>query len=353
VTIGSKLTENSNYKTELANYENLLSSRGLSYLYVELDSYDTKLNVNDWQAVKIDINRLEYQTNSTYLVILGNVNILPMPSVYSSVSFDENNNVNSYNIPTDDPYGSLTNNNAPTIVVARIPGSNADQIANFLSNAIKRHTNSNYNLLISADGLTGPYDIFMRDDASILSNSTTGLSCANNPNCLYSPQYCISSLCSYSSAFQADISSYGVQIYVCHGNGYVCTDRNGEYLILDGNTPHLNQTPVVMTSTACFDGIINYSSFGTEPLALQTMDNGAAAYMGNTKEGWGGYAPFEGYSPSETGYIYNQFKSGKTIGQAFLNMKEHYLSSYSSDAYWFGTAHEIQLYGDPTMSING
>ena len=52
VTIGSKLNPDSNYQSALSNYENLLTSEGLTYSYIQLDSYNPNMNVNNWQSVK-------------------------------------------------------------------------------------------------------------------------------------------------------------------------------------------------------------------------------------------------------------------------------------------------------------
>lgn len=362
VTIGSKLGEDSNYKTSLSNYENLLTSEGLSYSYIELDSYNPSMNVNDWQSVKTSINRIEYLTNPTYLIILGNENIIPMPNVTSSVPFDEQG-YNPYTIYTDDPYGSLTNSAVPTIVVARIPGSNADQIATILNNDIKRHSENNNNLMISGDGLNDSHDAFIGIDVNTFSQITTGSSCANNPNCLNTPPNCLGSSCTSASSFQNDISSvYGIQYYDCHGSGYTCGAWSGNYTTLASypyyglslSIPQLNTNPIVMSS-ACYDGITQPSNTTlyyyrippiTTTLALQMLENGASVYIGNTKEGYGYY------TPTNLEYVYSNFKSGDTIGQAFLAMKQKFLTN-PLDAYQAGTAQELQLYGDPTITYGG
>lgn len=353
VTIGSKLTEDSNYKTTLGNYENLVSSRGLSYLYVELDSYDTKLNVNDWQAVKTDINRLEYQTNATYLIILGGPLIVPMPSVTTTASFGAPNDTI---IPTDDPYGGLYNNNIPSIVVARVPGRTADEIANILQNSINRVQHSNNNMLIIGDGVNSSHDSFVGFDTNVFSTVTAGLSCASNQNCFYAPPDCLASSCTDSIRVNNEISNnYGIQSYFCHGDGYSCSDYNRYYSVIStSDVPSLNTNPIVMV-WACYDGAVaSYPSQvylqymgNSKTLAITMLDSGAATYIGNTKEGWG-----PNITQSELAYIYNQFKSRGTIGKAFLAMKQRYLNNPQGPLFE-GTAHELQLYGDPTVSISG
>ena len=349
VTIGSRLNEDTNYKTALSSYESLLTSEGLSYVYIELNSYNPAMDTTDWQSIKNTINRIEYLAAPEYLIILGDTNIIPMPTVYNPVPFDSNGS-QPYEIPTDDPYGSLYNNNIPSIVVARVPGSSGDEIATFLQNAIKKHNSGGYNLLIVGDGLDQPFqNAFVKDDTNSFSESTTGLSCQDNTNCLYAPPYCLGLLCNQSTSLKSDISSkYGIQYYDCHGDGYGCMDYYGVYPILDtiiAWVPTLNTNPIIMTS-ACHDGIINSSIPLTNTLAIQMLDDGASVYIGNTKYGYGGL------SPTELEYVYNTFKSGKTIGQAFLAMKKHFLAN-PYDYYQEGTAQELQLYGDPTINYGG
>ena len=361
VTIGSKLNADSNFQSALSNYENLLTSEGLSYSFIDLDTYNPNMNVNSWQSIKTTLNRIEYLTTPTYVIILGNENIVPMPTVTSSVPFDES--YNNYTIPTDDPYGSLTNSSIPTMVVARIPGSNADEIASILNNDVKRHSENNDDLLISGVELNDPHDSFISSDTNMFSQNTTGTTCSGDTNCLPVPPNCLGPSCTSSTAFDTDISSvYGIQYYDCHGSGYACADWSGNYTVLSTATyywpaitlPQLTTNPIVMSS-ACYDGITEPSNTtlyyyripaASTTLALQTLENGASVYIGNTKEGYGYY------TPTNLEYLFNNFKSGETIGQAFLTMKQKYLSN-PDDAYQFGTAQELQLYGDPTITYNG
>ncbi len=359
VTIGSNFNQDSNYINALSSYESVLTSEGLSYVYVNLSSYNPNMNANSWVSVKSTINRIEYLTNATYLIILGNENIVPMPTISSLGVNVDDSGYNSYIIPTDDPYGSLTNSSVPTIVVARIPGSNADEIASILSNDTKRHSETNNNLLISGDELNDQHDSFIGGDVNTFSEVTTGSSCASNSNCLSVPPYCLGSSCTSASNFQTDISSvYGIQYYDCHGSGYSCGTWSGNYTTLStflywsaSSIPQLNTNPIIL-SAACYDGITEPSNTtlyyylipgGTTPLALQMLEDGASAYIGNTKEGFGGY------TPTNLEYIYNKFKSGETIGQAFLSMKRNFLTN-SPTQLQRDTAQELQLYGDPTLT---
>lgn len=353
VTIGSRLNEDSTYKSTLSSYENLLTSEGLSYKYIELDQFNPNMNPNDWTSVKSTINKIEYETNPQYLIILGSTNIVPMPNVSTNATFDWSNE-NPNEIPTDDPYGTTTNSTIPTIVVARIPGQNADQIAEFLNNDLSRHSNPNNKLFMMSVGLSDIHDSFIKNDTNMFSLDTTGASCSPNNNCFYAPPNCLQSssgYCTNSSSMKTAISNvYGIQYYNCHGDGNACVDYYGNLTLIDGSIlPKLNTNPIIIVG-GCYDATLTPISDYTNPLsppllATQALSNGAAIYIGNTKWGYG-YL-----TPTEQIYIYNQFKSGETIGQAFLSMKQKFLTN-PYDPYQEGTAHELQLYGDPTMSMS-
>lgn len=362
ITATSQFTTDSRYQSALSSYESTLSSKGLSFVYFDLSSNNASNllgfipNLNDWHSVKMAINKIEYQTNPTYVVILGNVNIIPMPSVYTSVPFDTplmHPTANLSSIPTDDPYASLTNSTIPSVVLARIPGSSADEIATLLSNGVKKHSSTNFKLGIIGDGVQGGDDSFVRSDTNWFSQVTTGLTCSANSDCLYAPPYCSTGInCNSSSALQNNIASvYGVQVYDCHGDGFTCAGSIQPIIIssmFGGVPPQLNTTPVIMIA-ACFDGSIDNSllgSVGVKTLATDMLDNGASVYIGNTKEGYGGI------TPAEEAFIYNKFKNGEPIGKAFLDMKVNYLT-HPYNPYQEGTAHEQQLYGDPTISVGG
>jgi hypothetical protein len=127
---------------------------------------------------------------------------------------------------------------------------------------------------------------------------------------------------------------------------------NQDYSVISTtDVPNLQTLPIIILE-ACYDGAIyGYPSeyytnlIGETPLAIEMLDKGATAYIGNTKEGYGGI------TPTEEEYIYNDLKSGKTIGQAFLSMKQYYLT-HPYDSYYQGTAQELQLYGDPTLTMS-
>ena len=203
-------------------------------------------------------------------------------------------------------------------------------------------------------GLNDVHDSFIKSDTNMFSLDTTGVSCSPNNNCFYAPPNCLQSssgYCTNSSSMETAISSvYGIQYYNCHGDGNTCEDYYGNLTLISGSTlPKLNTSPIIFVG-GCYDATLTPIPDYTNPLsppllAGQALLNGAAIYIGNTKWGYG-YL-----TPTEQIYIYNQFKSGETIGQSFLSMKQKFLNN-PHDPYQEGTAHELQLYGDPTMSMS-
>ena len=104
----------------MAAYNAVLVKQGLSSLCVDLDD-DMYTNltgqipivnpVSDWTYVKEEINILEAGTGAQYLVILGDGNVVPMPSISAkgAITIMALKEVGAPSeVPTDDPYGSLT-----------------------------------------------------------------------------------------------------------------------------------------------------------------------------------------------------------------------------------------------------
>jgi hypothetical protein len=366
VLIVTTSSENTGQLTSaLSNYESLLKQEGQTYNLTVLDSYNSSINLNSWESVKSTINKLESLKNPTYLIILGNdipmPNLPDPPGTYLMLSgVKQTSSLNPNTIPTDDPYGSLTSSNIPTIVVSRIPGT-PSQVATILTDDISRHSNNNNNLMQAEIKLPDYEDNFFQNSSLNTFPPLTNNLCTDNPNCVFAPSYCLNyaesdPACSNYQNLQNDLSSvYGIQYYACHGNGYSCSSYNITYLILSSSESiKFNDYPIIISS-ACFDGIYEPvgSNFeqgynipsGTQTLATAMLADGASIYIGNTREGIG---PF---TNTEEASIYNNYMGGETIGEAFLSMKQQYLTN-PTQAYQQATAEELQLYGDPTISVS-
>jgi hypothetical protein len=287
-----------------------------------------------------------------------------MASEYVPAAANSGNNINI--ITTDEPYGK---SNGGSIIVARIPGNTAPEIAKYLQNAIARRGITTTKTMIVATNTNVPSDYFFDAAADTISAAVSGSACSKDSNCYPAPQYCLGSgTCSNYEQLQLLLGGTNIQVFLCHGNpdGFLCSDYLGWYPVLATVAqvyptktwysslyapssasmvsvfpiPTLNQYPVILMG-ACFGAILIPSQ---ATLATLMLDQGASAYVGGTTEME--YPP----ASSELSTIYSQFASGgKTIGQAVWAAK----SATSINPYGVSDAAETQLYGDPTLKLSG
>ena len=351
------------YNSALSGYEALLTQRSLTWNYIVLDSYASSqglaLDPGNWISVKAVINNLETKLNPQYLIILGGNQIIPMPLVL----------IPQYSIPTDDPYGSISSSMTtivPTIIVARFPGSSANEIAGMLRNSTIGRANNN--LMSSVVSDLNSYLV----TAPTIGKQTQCTGSSNNPPCFPSPPYCSLSLsykdsspkyiCPGLNTLANAISSYGIQYYYCHGNGYACGSATAgwDFFNIAGNPPtfsgtitfnsvllpRLDSHPIIIMA-ACWDGTIlkvtDYHNRPQQPLAIAALDKGATAYIGITLPG----SALD--QPLIDSDIYNNFIGGKTLGQAFLSVKT---TLPKVGNYQKKLLYTTQLYGDPTTAYS-
>jgi hypothetical protein len=372
-------------------YQGVLQQANFGSLYVELDSPSSMAVAgispiaagSSWQTYKTTINNLEAVTGATYLVILGDGTIVPMPTVTPVGGMfvdDEKNDLGISGqalIPTDDPYGYSGSSGSPDVIVARMPGSSGTEIAKMLQNAVNVRTKGNQNLGIFTDtSVKGPLSDLV--SGNLFATTVNQQTCTNgNPNCFESPPYCTSypdgNPCDNVLQLFSDMSSYGVQFYNCHGSGYVCggANPNSPFISLSWALPSaLNSNPVVITDQcygADIPGSYIYNNLaqtdneptGTKTMAVSMMDAGASVYVGNTGAGLAssgipklGPRSYITVDASIDAALYNKFKSGQTIGQAFLNEKQYYEQFTSQDGDFIDQGVEMELYGDPTLTYN-
>ena len=388
------------YNSALSGYEQKLTNENLTYNYTELGSFAAAQNMTldptSWTSVRAVINQLENLTNPQYLIILGGTDVVPMPNLVMDEKYPPlypDGAWGTLNIPgdtqniiyTDIPYGNLTANDSPsnnifmpTIIVARFPGSSAEEIAGMLRNSTLGPRNNRAMVSVVED--------FKEYTEEVMGNDVfNGGSCNNAINCFSAPPYCLYSQtpsgCTGAAVLTTAINLDGLQVYNCHGNGFACGNGhlNGYTIqVFNSNVlPQLPSHPIIMM-LGCFDGNIDTHLIYTnnnvivKPLALTAMDNGASAYIGSTKVG-------SGFEISQHAEIYNDFKNGEALGEAFLNMQQDWIKrfgkSYSKypivsntppsidenvitnmrEDYSDGSivAEESVLYGDPTVSYSG
>lgn len=370
-------------------YQGVIQKAGFGSLYVKLDNPASMaiagmspiVSGSSWQTYKAAINNLEAQTGATYLVILGDGTIVPMPTVTPvgvMIPTDEKQDLNVSGpalIPTDDPYGTAGSGGVPDIVVARMPGSSGTEIAKMLQNAVNARTTGNTKTGIFTDISVKGYLSDLASANIFAANARLASCVAGNPNCMQSPPFCTeyldNNLCANITDLYAAMANYGIQFYNCHGSGFVCAGATAQspFLLVSWEIPTLSDNPVIITS-ACYGaeipGTYIYNNLvkidnitaGTKTMAVSMLDNGASVYIGSTEASLGniGNPKINAFITIETaidGSLYSKFVSGQTIGQAVLNEKLYYeASSQSSEGDLVDQAAETELYGDPTLTYN-
>ncbi|MFA5175862.1 MAG: C25 family cysteine peptidase [Candidatus Nanoarchaeia archaeon] len=355
VTVGSKLNKNNDYYNTLNEYQNVLESEGLTSSYVELDSKQVEnlfsiqlVNSDDWNNVKEVLDKLIIKIQPKYLVILGGVDVIPMPPAETTSE-----------IPTipvsDDRYADIDFDGLPDIAIGRIPtvaGSNSvDIIIKALNSAIKMHNKREFSKVILTDICLFPPTCDGIEDVNKISMSIFNQNCLDNNRCYSAPPYCSGKTCTQKEKFYEELQKNDIINLNAHADpyGFSASTKEGWYDVLVSS--ELYKRP--FTSNPTFSTIGCHSStIDCEEEGCITEDgnvysflmNGASIYVGNTRYGMGGI------SANLLSDYYINLKNGMTSGDAILKMKRDNLVNSMTD-FENAVIYEIQLYGDPTLKV--
>lgn len=356
VTVGSKLKKSSELNNAIQNYIRTLEFEGLKAKYLELDSEEvqrdfgiTLQNPSDWQDVKRVLDRIIYKVKPKYILILGGVDIVPMPPAQTKAKIPA--------IPvSDDRYADTNLDGTPDISVGRIPtpvGNQGNIISSSLNAAIVLHKQNRAKKLIVADTCLSPPGCGGINDLNEVSEVLFNQYCNEVSDCKSVPPYCSGPFCRGEYNLLGILPNYNIIYIQGHGSGYhfQAQTNEGNYSFLYGSEIYkvnLVSHPVVST-IACHGGVIDCEEWGCirkEGTAFAFLANGGSAYIGNTRYGYGGI------TAHLLGEIYKGLKQGKTLGDSVLEMKKDALKKSYSD--WINAViYEIQLYGDPTLTLGG
>jgi len=374
VTMGYKVKKSKKLLSAVNMYLKAIKRDNLVGKYVELDSEGTEemfnVRVRDtesWEETKDILDKIIYKLEPRYVLILGGLNIFPMPPAQtnSKIPFIPN---------SDDRYADTDLDGIPDIIIGRIPLRNPDDIADYLMSVSSLHGSTlDTKKLVIGDACGGPPDCFLRKDVDYTSNFVFGSNCEQAKDCLLSPPYCTGRgvlpifpiPCANKNDMIDAINSAGFIIIDAHGDGRLLAAVDENIVtgskVLTGRQIHsdLDFANKILMTPACFGGSIDDSILGLLPteegmiripltqsssIAMASVDKNAAVFIGNTRFGYGTI------TVKLLGDIYKGTQSGKTIGEAFIDMKKSRLESSHSD---WGNAviYEVQLYGDPTLNV--
>jgi len=356
IVTSSRLKTTDEFKNVLKDYRNVLSSEGLSSFYIVLDSpkvealFKTKVqDIGDWKSVKDVMDKVVYKLNSKYILILGGVDIIPMPLAKTDAE-----------IPvrpvSDDMYSDITLDGIPDVALGRIPTpseDNSDKIViTALRSAISMHGKHQLNKVIIADTCIFPpnCELGLRD-VNLISQRFFSKDCYDTNSCKTAPPYCTGSSCKNKEEFYQVLTSNDIIHLDAHGEPYsfAAHNKDGWFTVIVSEDLYKNRfkTNPVFTTAACHSATIDSAEFGrinakASPFAF--LANGAAVYIGNTRYGYGGI----------TAELLDEFYSNaktSTVGVALLSVKRSNLGSRATSDWTKAVIYEIQLYGDPTIKL--
>ena len=417
VSFKSALGSSFNDDPALQAYESTLRIEGLASKYVPLDSIDTldmygksvqqgsnrvtsvgsggarQLTVtytSTWEADKAVINSIENRVKPSYVILLGDMDVIPMPRESTPVDLHHRYEkiYPRFTALTDDPYGSVSHipdanyggvaYYIPTMVVARMPGRDGREVAIMLENAKSRHESSNEQVMLSTMDSGFPNGIgdkvFGINYLKVLTLQYLHRIEADGGSAgvqvLLAPSYSLSingKPGERRDEFIKDMSADGIQFYLCAGNGSANLMFGGPYNQYQSSAdmmgiPELRSNPIVF-DMGCYNGNIDLKfvrEYNDEKvprtLPLAFLMKGAAAYIGNT--GVTGLrwplviTPFEQYEGSIPQQLdtFHLFKMGWSMGGAFLRIKVS--NEWHGSGLDIASAQQTVLYGDPTLVMN-
>jgi hypothetical protein len=356
IVTSSKLKTNDEFKETLRKYRKTISKEGLTSFYILIDSQKVQelFNVQpvasaDWKSVKDVLDKIIYKTEPKYVLILGDLTVIPMTSA----------NVDCYSdakiVLTDDLYGDINGDKIPEIVVARMPSNGNDDklIVKTLEASTLLHNSGGivtYDATISGDTCGDPPWCDTIYDTNKLSELVSEKECNANSYCFWSPPYCSDWNCQEKQSFLANLDNSNMIVIESHGSGYsfAAKDNNGNWhTVLTGNdilNIKMKNPFIFIAATPCFGGTIENCGL-YKCTSLSALESGAAVYIGNTH-----YGVFR-LSTDVFGDYYKELKESKSIGVAFYDSKQENLrGEYGCVRH---AARVTQLYGDPTLKLAG
>ena len=359
IVTSSKLRTNKDYEKTLREYRKTILEEGLTSFYINVDSQKVQdifniqpANPSDWRSVKGVLDKIIYKVEPDYLLILGGVDIIPQPPAKTEEE-----------IPTipvsDDRYVDIDLDGLPDIAVGRIPnpsGGPIQPIINALKSSITLRKKSTFSKKILADTcLFSPPSCPGIKDINLLSNAIFGSDCLKSSDCYSAPPYCSGLGCNKKNEFYEYLLNTDIISLNAHGSPYSFAAKayDGKwYTVLDSKELYqkpFNANPILF-SIACHGGTIDCEEYGCineNGNVFSFLNNGASIYIANTRYGYGG-----GMTAGYLSDFYKHLKSGKSVGDAMLEMKRYALKNSYTD-FENAVTYELQLYGDPTIKLNG
>ena len=345
-----------------------LRDKGSTVRYVELDHGDaqTSFDFNDpslspsmssaaaSKSLVPAVRKVLQKTQSSYLVILGGVSVIPMPFH----SDEEGANGQTYlvsrdgKVPSDDPYAMRADGQVPEVIVARFPSvlDYSDTITRMMMSGLSASPipTDFTSVLVVGDACGSADHCFIRENLEDLSQTLFGRSCEEEGEttgrCRLAPTFCkyirigsqrMEAGCSTPPPIE-QVKYKGGLVFLLHGSGASFGAASPTSPIMSGvfggetesynvvlestdlNNFEFASAPAIF-SVSCYGSAIDSSLVPTampELAVIGLARAGARAVIGHTRVGFGD-------GPLYFDLIKNFFTSrSKTLGQRFKELKQ-------------------------------
>ncbi|MEW5954906.1 MAG: hypothetical protein AB1626_00005 [Candidatus Micrarchaeota archaeon] len=347
----------------IASYITHLRAGGKKVAYVELDTLDAQESFgytypynpapsmeSETAAKRLvaPIRKVLQKTRSSYLVLLGGVDVIPMPFHSDEGAPGAYFASRDGKVPSDDLYAMRADGQIPEVIVARLPSylDYSPPITSMIMSGLSAQPIPDDFTLVSVvgDSCGAVADCFIREDVEYVSQTFFGRSCEDEEeatgHCRLTPTFCkyarqgsevVEGACSLPLPMEEFKHKLGL-VFLLHGSGAsfgassssepdpVLASLFGQeeryHVVLesmDFENTAFTGAPAVF-STACYGGAIDVTQ-ARPTLVIYFAEAGARAVVGHTRLSWGaGPAYFD---------LIKQFftSTSKTLGQRVREYK--------------------------------
>ena len=304
------------------------------------------------RTCKDSIDLLVKKWAPAYIMIFGAQDIIPFHEITNPASGDDDSVVDS-DLPyaCDSAYGkNISAFTGPTRVVGRLPDvpgrqDNADYVKTLIQNIIssqprKADIYMDY-FAVTAEVWKGSTQESVRN---IFGNFKSLINCPAKP--VHKPDYTSKELQPLTHFYNCHGAKTDARFFGQHGDDYP-TAMDAGFLLK-------KISKGTLVAAECCYGAQLFKSNEVEPnsrsIANSYLGEGAAAFLGSSTIAYG---PSDGQGLADliTQYFIKNVLEGASTGRAFLEARQHFLSSCGPhlDPYELKTLAQFYLLGDPSL----
>lgn len=147
--------------------------------------------------------------------------------------------------------------------------------------------------------------------------------------------------------------NYNLMNIASHGNESGFYSEGGNSIITTSDVQYLTNTmPTILNSFACYPGDFDEGECFAEHIMNKSDGAGCVACVLNSRNGWGTPPSMGPSEQLDTTFFSIMVKDTIHIGITHGAVKNHFRNVIWSDALWHDCGVEINLFGDPEMSVH-